>query len=403
MADDSANPNTTQTPISETSSTETPSEPVEPIGTGQDPLIQNTTEVTFDITVPAYKSNELRIELVWGETVMTANWVGDEYWSATMELPTLEQNSLKVTFYDENGDIELAIFEREFTTGTNASETVTIEADQFDRGRFDTDGDGSSNLDELIAGNDPRVDESTLLNVSESIEIPYLISSSQLLEQELPDERPYNFSDFTFVPFTDEEDSQGTSYRTDIDVDLNGNGTYSYASYETYFRESRSGTRTNSGSAISWEGRFSTYDGDYGRGTDFTSRVSIISQDTFEMVEELSEVYSGTYRDSWDVKSQLIGERIEDTTHCKAVAGTVTYTRWTNRTGDVSLPTSTVTNVTKAVGDPYWKVDFINSDNEMTEYLARELKVAGRTFLASDRVQESAPATFKCDFVDAIE
>lgn len=397
-SDGSVSSNTTQTPNSVT-----PSEPAETMATGQDPLIQNNTEVTFDITVPAYKSNELRIDLVWSETTTTANWVGDEYWSATMELPTGERNNLRVTFYDENGGIELAVFEREFTTGFNAAQTVKIEADQFEIESFDTDGDGTSNLDELIVGKDPRIDENTLLNVTDSVQITYLISTSQLLEQEIPDERPYNFGDSTFVPFTDEDDSQGTSYTTVIDIDVNGNGTYSYSSYANYFKESRKGTRTNSGSAISWEGRLTTYDGDYGRGADFTSSVSVIDHDTFEISEELSEVYSGTYRDTWDVKSKLIGKRIENTSHCNVVAGQVTYTRWTNRIGPIFTPTTTITKVTKAVGDQYWKVDSTNSDNEITEYLARELKVAGGGFAANDRVQESAPTTFKCDFVDVID
>jgi len=396
----SASTNKVQDHISETPSTEFAIESAELIGTGQDPLFHNTTEVTFDITVPAYQSNELRLELVRGETVTSANWVGDEYWSANVALPAGAQNSLTVTFYDENGSVELAVVELEFTTGTNASETVTIEAHQFDWERFDTDGDGTSNLDELIAGNDPRLEESTPMNISESVEIIYLLSSFQLLEQELPNERPYNLSDFAFVPFTEENDSLGTSYNTNVDVDLNGNGSYSYSSYEHYFSENRSGTRTNSGSAIAWEGRFTTYDGDYSRSADFTSKVSIISQDTFEIVEELSEVYSGYYRDTWDVKSKLTGTRIEDTSYCKAIAGTVTYTRWTNRTNNSSFPASTVTTVTKAAGDQFWQVQYLNSDNELTEYLARELKVAGKASLASDRVQESAPATFKCDFVD---
>ena len=117
-----------------------------------DPMVQNTTRVTFDIEVPAYQSTTLQVRLAWGEKALNAAWVGDEFWSITEEFPTNTENLLTATFFDRNGDITLASFEDSFRTGTNASETYSITSDQFDTNRWDDDGDGIDNLDELISG-----------------------------------------------------------------------------------------------------------------------------------------------------------------------------------------------------------------------------------------------------------
>jgi len=134
-----------------------------PPSTVSDPLIQNTTRVDFNITVPKYVSNALQVRLTWGDTDVFANWIGDEFWSISQDFPTDTENLLSVFFNDSNGDITLGSYESLFKTGTNASEMVRISADQFDTERWDNDGDGVSNLAELNAGSEAVASSRVLL------------------------------------------------------------------------------------------------------------------------------------------------------------------------------------------------------------------------------------------------
>jgi len=115
----------------------------------------NSTRVTFDITVPAYVSNALQVQVLWGDIDRTAIWVIDESWTVSEDFPTDTKELLTVTFSDQNGAVILGSFERNFRTGTNPSESLQITADQFDTNRWDSDADGVSNLDESLAGTNP--------------------------------------------------------------------------------------------------------------------------------------------------------------------------------------------------------------------------------------------------------
>ena len=93
--------------------------------------------------------------MAWGEVDTTALWNRDELWTASVDFPANTENQLLVTFSDGNGAITLGSVERSFTTGASPSETLQIVADEFDTDRWDTDGDGVSNLSESIAGTNP--------------------------------------------------------------------------------------------------------------------------------------------------------------------------------------------------------------------------------------------------------
>ncbi|MGQ7845589.1 ThuA domain-containing protein [Granulosicoccus sp. 3-233] len=128
-----------------------------------DPLAGNTVTVRFDITVPSRVSDALQLEVVWGDETLVASWVGDEYWTATADFPAATENRLIVTFYDDNGGIVLGRLEQDYRTGSNESEVLVILADQFDTALWDDDNDGSSNLEELIAGTSPTGSARVLL------------------------------------------------------------------------------------------------------------------------------------------------------------------------------------------------------------------------------------------------
>ena len=216
--------------------------------TGQDPLVQNSIQVSFEITVPAYQSNELRVDLAWGKQNLTAMWVGDEFWTASGEFPTSTQHVLTVIFYDENGDVELASVNQEFTTGSNAAEVYKISADQFDTNRWDSDEDGVDNLDELVAGTDP------LLDIRDYVVLDYSMSVTNQFDFLVNEERPYIRSYDEHTPSPDNGAYRTTSRTGDINIDASGDGTLSHYLAERsnahWLDRWLTGTRTNSGNSI---------------------------------------------------------------------------------------------------------------------------------------------------------
>jgi len=114
------------------------------------------TRVVFDISVPVYVSNALQVRLTWGDKNLIGRWVTDESWIVEDDFPVNTENQLVVTFNDDNGAVTLASFETGFRTGIQESETISIAASQFDTARWDSDEDGFSNLDELLAGTNPQ-------------------------------------------------------------------------------------------------------------------------------------------------------------------------------------------------------------------------------------------------------
>jgi len=114
-----------------------------------------STRVTFDITVPAYQSDELQLDVFVGDNELQAAWVVDETWSISDVLPANSESELRVVFYDHFGSTTLATYDSSVETFGQETQTFSVSADEFDTASWDNDADDVSNLDELIAGTDP--------------------------------------------------------------------------------------------------------------------------------------------------------------------------------------------------------------------------------------------------------
>ena len=357
-----------------------------------DPLIQNRILVSFDISVPLYQSNELRLEVVWGDLNLTAGWVGDELWTVSSEFPTETEELLIVTFFDNNGAIKLASFSQQFRTGSNASEAFQISADQFDVDQFDDDGDGVSNLDELIAGTDPAIDENSLLEIRDF----FAVSSGGIsvvsgLESLLSEERPISSN-------TQEQITSSVTIDTDIQIDVNGNGTLNWDFNFGCEYDRRSAIRTHVGNTISWEADREQYDCDFTRRGNLINTVTIVDENTRTYVESGFLIRTGSFTTTSDIETNLIGQLVEGTSLCDPVSGTFSETYGSNNNGQRII----MTFMSKEINDPYWRVreehreriDFSQTpisiedyDVTISEYFVRELSFGSSSL-------------FICDFVD---
>lgn len=363
-----------------------------------DPLVQNSTLINFDITVPAYQSNELSVQLEWGDMSLSASWVGDEFWSASAELPTEKEHLLSVTFYDRDGDIALAQVSQLLRTGSNASQAVQITADQFDAAFFDNDEDGVTNLDEMIAGTDPTVDEDTLLEIRDYYVLAGASTSrmsvSSSVESRVGDDRPF----FDTYSTDDHSENFPGSVSGSVDIDVLGNGTVTYDYAVQGTSRTLNAIRTRSENSITWEGDQYAYDGDYGHRVNFNNTVTVVDDSTRTFVEDIVGSNGGTYFFSWEVSTNLTGELVDGSSYCTPAYGTILQTYRSSRVSEVTLVDTTVT---KDVNDPYWRVitvvkkDDAEADN--FEHFARDLIIYQPTGTNTIRPEN---ANFKCDFVD---
>lgn len=338
-----------------------------------DPVALVDTRVDFEITVPAYQSNALQVTITWGESFMNAGWVGDELWSASAEWPTNTDNTLSVTFYDQNGGIELATFVQEYRTGVNAAELVQIVADQFDVDQFDIDEDGVSNLDELVAGTDPTLDEDALLELRENFSFNIRVSND--LEAYLTEDRPIVTSNTLAI-------TSNSSIVTNVDIDASGNGTVSRNERFGCNYRNFSGTRTYSNNAITWEGAWASHDCDYYQSASITNTITYVDEVTRTFVQEGEGSNVGTYQFLNNHSANITARVVEDSNKCEPVAGTYRIYYRSNNNGI----TERETIITKEIDDELWRAvrtvtvstysqnQVVSRDVEATEFLVRNLK-----------------------------
>lgn len=340
---------------------------------------EDSVRVDFDMEVPAYVSEELQVRLVWGDKDITAGWTGDELWSASADFPANRSNPLVVTFYDRNGEITLGSFEENFRTGNEALQSFRITANQFDTERWDSDNDGVSNINELINGTDPLLDETTQLEIRESyhdLTIPEAVGAlsyiSSYYEEILPEQRPYSEQSEVDQPFVRDPFTPGESRSVMIEIDEQGTGSYSDLStnedFDTVHVENRVATRTNTDNVITWMGtdEFSDSSAGIATNTDFTTETQLLETQQRRQTSVIERMRSGYGADGTvRITYTLTGSVIDSSSMCEATAGTLTYDRGIDSVG--------IATISKSLEDQFWKVEVTGSGATPEQYLIQNL------------------------------
>ena len=365
-------------------------EPVSPPAAGNpsvpDPMASDVTSVTFEITVPAHVSDELQVRIRWGETTLSADWIGDESWSATADLPTDEERLLVVDFVDRDGALPLATFERDFRTGTNAGETYTIGPGNFDDDRWDADMDGFTNLEEVRAGTDPLAGDTipapidvrptdeglTPLGVIERV--------SAFYEGPLPKVRPYAQSVELRPDDPEDYASSRRTVLTEIDVDASGTGSYSSfvetrnAGDEDVRRTTLEASRT-AGDEVEWSGTYawSVSSAGLSEAIAFTVRTSVVGERVSQRGTIAWEPRFWERSSGADIEFELLGERIEGSALCAPVTGRVVVVEGPGPSSSDPSRTLVRTTISREPGDPGWQVESRYADGSLQGVLRESL------------------------------
>jgi len=359
----------------------TPDIELEPTVVESEPVAPISTLVSFEITVPVIQSDALSLQLDWGDTNITARWIGDQLWMASAEFPTNTTNTLSITFFDGNGSLAIASFEQEYTTGETDSELFQVGASQFDTDRLDSDNDGDSNINELNAGTDPLVDESTLIDLRETfLNEDRIVFRAGEVESMIPSDRPY-FENTEIIPDNGNLDVHpefGLTSIITIDIDESGSGSFSdfqqeLVSETEFSTITTNATRDKREDAVSIRGTYEEIvDGESIDTSEFFIETWIVDEQTRGQVGDDDTLNSNVER---FIIYGLVGRVIEGTDECEPISGDVIEALFDDQ---ATPPIAQRTAINKTEEDEFWSVVTEALDGEiLEEYFVRSL---GATF-----------------------
>lgn len=246
------------------------------------------------------------MKLVSGDIDATAIWIEKVSWRIVESFPADTENPVTITFYDENGGIALASINTDFTTGAGDEHSFEITADQWEIDRWDSDGDGISNLMELAQGGDPRSATNAIQPLADNFVhafsfIPTIESGFYHLESDIPElGEPVSIDDDTFVG----GEFGSTTTTRDITLSADGNGTYSDTWFNFIYGDKAgirnwNGTRSSQGNTVSWSGKVE--------------------------VQLASSIAYPNYDDNFEVSSTISGQELK-----QVATSTINYPRFRN-------------------------------------------------------------------------